>query len=70
MGRCLGVLNKGKLLVFDNEIMESEFYQQIGDAHYGQKIKEAFYNFDKSLEINEKIQFSLIISAITLRYKI
>ena len=35
--------------------MESEFYQQIGDAHYGlKKIKEAFYNFDKSLEINEK----------------
>ena len=52
---ALGVLNKGKLLVFDNEIMESEFYQQIGDAHYGlKKIKEAFYNFDKSLEINEK----------------
>ena len=42
-------------MVFDNKILESEFYQQIGDALYGQKkFKEAFYNFDKSLEINEK----------------
>ena len=56
--RCFRILNKGKLLVFDNEILESEFYQQIGDAYYGQKkFNEAFYNFDKSLEINEKIQF-------------
>ena len=52
---ALDILNKGKLLVFDNEILESEFYQQIGDAYYGQKkFNEAFYNFDKSLEINEK----------------
>ena len=52
---ALEVLNKGKLLVFDNELLESEFYQQIGDAFYGQeKFKDAFYNFDKSLEMNEK----------------
>ena len=52
---ALEVLNKGKLLVFDNELLESEFYQQIGDACYGQeKFKDAFYNFDKSLEMNEK----------------
>ena len=52
---ALEVLNKGKLLVFDNEILESEFYQQIGDACYGQeKFKDAFYNFDKSLEMNGK----------------
>ncbi len=50
---AIDILNRGKLLVFDNEILESEFYQQIGDAQYGQKkFDKAFNSFDKSLEIN------------------
>ena len=48
-------LNRGKLLVIDDHILESDFYQQIADAYYGLKdLKEAFKNYELAVNLNPK----------------
>ena len=51
---ALLMLKQGKLLVFDDQTLESDFYHQIGDAYYGLKnYNIAFENYDQSLSLNE-----------------
>ena len=52
---ALKELNRGKLLVIDDHILESDFYQQIADAYYGLKdLKEAFKNYELAVNLNPK----------------
>ncbi len=51
---ALLMLKQGKLLVFDDQTLESDFYHQIGDAYYGLKnYNIAFENYDQALSLNE-----------------
>ena len=48
-------LERGKLLVIDDPILESDFYHQIADANYGLKnLKVAFENYELAISLNPR----------------
>ena len=49
----LQILFKGKLLVIDDAILESDFYHQIADAQYAiEDYKNAFVNYENAINLN------------------
>ncbi len=48
-------LEKGKLLVIDNQLLESDFFYQIGEAHYNlNNLTKSFENFEIAINLNPK----------------
>lgn len=57
---AIETLNYGKDLVFENDVLKAEFFQNMGDAHYSKKeFNKAFINYDRSLELNRDNPFLL-----------
>tara|TARA_Y100000385_G_scaffold91038_2_gene93930 strand:+ start:559 stop:2277 length:1719 start_codon:yes stop_codon:yes gene_type:complete len=46
-------LEKGKLLVIDNQLLESDFFHQIGEAYYNlNNLTQSFDNFEIAINLN------------------
>ena len=46
-------LEKGKLLVLDNQLLKSDFFHQIGEAHYNlNNLTQSFENFEIAIKLN------------------
>lgn len=57
---AISTLNTGKDLVFNNDELKAEFFQNMGDAYYKKgEFNDAFKNYDRSLELNPDNGFLL-----------